>query len=314
MAIENDFTDDSGAALPEPEELEDQDLGSEDPTPIPEPKTVAEKVEAQGRPPRRPGDTRRGRREAFAKSNEKLKNELATGFKAELKQMEDRFAAQLQAARQAAAPQSQQGQQQAPQGDQFDAKLKEVGTSMQREMALFQAHRANPNAKGDFDLSRYNELRQQEIQIHAQRMAFQTMREMGLTPELLKRLQSEQPRQAYDRESQNQFRFNQLQSEFPHIKGDAWAVVGNYRRYLLSIGREDTLDTDREAAAHVASERGLYPQQRPRPNEQRYTGVRSDNRGGPSGGQELRLPRAAVAGLSEQERRLAALAVRSGDE
>lgn len=307
------MTTDDGAALPEPEELEDQDIGSEDPTPVPEPKTVAEKVDAANRPPRRPGDTRKGRREAFSKSTEKLKSELAGTFKAEMEQLKSSFAEQLAQARQAAAPQS--AQQQAPQGDQFDAKLKEIGTGMQREMALYQAHRANPNSKGDFDLSRYNELRQQEIQIHAQRMAFQTMREMGLTPELLKQIQQGQGRQeSYGREQQNMFRFNQLQTEFPGIKGDAWAAVGAYRRYLLTVGREDNLDTDREAAAHIAAERGLYAQQRPRANEQKYVGVRGDNRGGAPGGRELRLPSAAVRGLSPQERALASRDIFSGDE
>lgn len=307
------FTDDSGAAIQPPEELEDQEPPGGAEAPAPEPKTVAEKVEAKNRPatPRRPGDNRKDRREAFSNATEKLKADLDSSFKAQLKQMQDNFTAQLAEARRAAAPQQQQAPQQGGGEDQFTAELKEIGTSMQREMALYQK---SLNAKEPYDLTRYHELRHREIQIHARRMTFETMRSMGLTPDLLKQLQQGGARpEAYGREAQNMFRFNQLQSEFPQIKGDLWGAVGQYRRYLLSVGREDNLDTDREAAAHVAAERGLHAPQRPRANEARYAGIRSDNRGAPAP-REMRLPSAAVRGLSEHERKLAAQAIFSADE
>jgi len=299
MAIENDDTQPTittdTEVIREPEERDD-DAGGDD---------SGEGDQGQGgqaAAPQRGQDgkfqrapkqgSRRDRRQAFADRERQIEERVSARVRSDLEGMRGEFQRMIEAVR----PREQPRQQQ----DQRPDEVQVINRAIESEIAAFKAH---DRTKGEFDLTRYNQLRTRLEEINGERGFFNGLRRIGLTPEMLQQMR--QPRQEGGglAAAQINARWVAVSSEFPWIKNAEHArAVGAYRNYLINgLGRPDDLDTDREAAAYIAAQKRLGGRVPPRGNEQRYAGMRGDDGRGESAPREVRLPKGALHGLSKEE-------------
>lgn len=144
--------------------------------------------------------------------------------------------------------QGQQSQRQEPAADPIAAELKEVNAAIQAELRLLAAH--DP-AKGEPSYERYNQLNERKADLIGTAAARREIARMqqsgqprtsGMTPEEVARVA----------------RYQTVAQDFPwlddpqHIK--AARAAGAYRQFLIMAGRPDSIETDREACAHVAAQ------------------------------------------------------------
>lgn len=239
--------------------------------------------------PRQPGERpgtpgTRAERKNLWRQNQELRDELkrvsgsieslTKGHQENLNRMRDEILSKVQ-------PQQRQGQ-----GETTDPIAKaqsDVGAAINAEIRLMRQH--DPE-KGDYDLSRYNQLVAQRDKLNTQA----ALAEMGLTPAMVQQLQrGQQQRPTPGVEPHHAARFERLSEEFPWMndgtaKGDeAVKLMGSYRNHLMrGEGRPDSITTDREAALYVQNQMQLGPRRAPRTTEtqQRRYGV-------PRGGEEM---------------------------
>jgi hypothetical protein len=248
------------------------------------------------------GDSRRDRRGAFRTASEQMRNEVLESVRSEMGAFKTQFQQMMDQARTAAQPAASAAQA-GPSA--FDKRLGEVTRAMQAEMSAYQNH--NPKS-GAYDLTRYNELAMQEKQLVAESMTYKTLERLGLTPEMVKRLQNPQQGPDVATSVAMNARFQQMAQAYPWIeKADAngkftnATAVARMRDFLEASGRPPGIQTDLEAAARVQNELGLASTRAPRANPAPYQGVSSGERGGAAGPREVRMPAAAMRGLSKDE-------------
>lgn len=149
---------------------------------------------------------------------------------------------------------------------------------------------------------RYDELMDQLVDARARAVAKTALEEHSKNNP-----GTQQPQRNVERE----VRVAQLTGEFPWIHTDAAAVkaAGAYRTYLIASGSPDTLETDRLALAHIATERRLGstpgPSQRQRQAYVAPAGGSLPSRGGP---RQVQVPDARMlrgTGLSDAKLRAA---------
>jgi hypothetical protein len=182
------------------------------------------------------------------------------------------YARQLAEAEARAAARSHQ--QAAAPSDPHDAKLADIGAAIEAELKLIQADDTR-------SITRYNELRRQEQEAIVDK-------KMALFAKGQQAQQQQQPRNPYDA------RIPIIESEFPWLTDTRYAAMAkkaaSYRNMLIDVeGRPDTLDTDREALAHIqaqfGSAYGLQPPVRPAPaTRAAYARPGSSNAPGRDGG------------------------------
>lgn len=246
---------------------------------------------------------RRDRRQAFADTQRQIEERVSQRVAQQFDGMRSEFQRMIEAVRPREQPREQ---------DQAPDEMQVISRAIDSEIAAFKAH---DRTKGEFDLTRYNQLRSRMEQINGERGAIAALRRIGLTPEMLQQMR--QPRQEGGlAAAQINARWVAVSSEFPWIKNAEHAkAVGAYRNYLINgLGRPDDLDTDREAAAHIAAQKRLGARVVPRGNEQRYAGLRGDDGAGERSPREVRLPKGALHGLSPDELKAVQTAVFSGGE
>lgn len=287
-------TDENTLTAPEPAD----DVGGdgadegEGQSSAPEGQTSAAERGADGKFLKPQGGNRRGRREAFQKTTEQMENRVTERVRQEMQAFESRFQQMLGAQR----PQQQAPQQQGP---QTDPTLDALETALQSEIAALTAH---DHSKGKPDFSRYNTLQARIQHARSEAATLAVLQRIGLTPDALQRMR-QPPRESFGKEAQYSARFYTMANEFPWLNQAEHAKsVGAYRRYLIDgLGRPDTIDTDREAAAHIAAQKRLGARQVPRGNEQRFAGMRSNEGGGERPSREVRLPQGVLQHLSPDE-------------
>jgi hypothetical protein len=248
------------------------------------------------------GESRKAKREAsLAAMSTKVRDEVSGSVKQQLTEMENRFNQMLMAA---SRGQQQTAQQQGP--SPVEQRVAEVAQAMQAELSAFQNHDAK---KGAYDLTRYHQLKNQHDQLNARIGAAAQLQEMGITPQMLQQMrQGQQPVNVEARVAM-QTRFQQVSAQFPWIEGGAddpkfqrAAAVGRYREALIAMGRPDNVQTDMEAALHVQNTLGIRPAAGiPRGNPAPYSNPLGGDRGGGGPRQEVKLPSAALRGVSKQE-------------
>ncbi len=298
MATENEdtqpgtITTDAEAVIREPEAPDDTDDASDGGEPSDGGQAAAPQRGQDGKFQRgpKPGN-RKDRRQAFADRERQIEERVSQRVAQQFDGMRSEFQRMIAAVQ----PQQQPRQPQ----DQAPDELSVIAEAIDAEIAAFKAH---DRTKGEYNLSRYNKLRARMEQINGERGAFAALRRIGLTPEMLQQMR--QPRQEGGlAAAQINARWVAMTSEFPWIKNAEHArAVGAYRNYLINgLGRPDDLDTDREAAAHIAAQKRLGARVPPRGNEQRYAGMRGDDGAGERSPREVRLPKGALHGLSAEE-------------
>jgi hypothetical protein len=256
------------------------------------------------------GDSRRDRRGAFRSASEQMRNEVLESVRSEMGQFKTQFQQMMDQARTAAQPATPAAQA-GPSA--YDKRLSEVTRAMQAEMSAYQNH--NPKS-GAYDLTRYNELAMQEKRLIAEGMTYQTLERLGLTPEMVQRMKNPQQGPDVATSVAMNARYQQVAQAYPWIeKADAngkftnATAVARMRDYLEAAGRPPGIQTDLEAAAKVQNELGLAPNRAPRANPAPYQGVSSGERGGAAGPREVRMPAAAMRGLSKDEMAMVSKAV-----
>jgi len=232
------------------------------------------------------GGNRRERRQAFQQSTQQIEERVSARVAEQMAQFQSQFQQMLQ---QAQRP-SEQPRQAEP-----DQTMEMLEAALNSEVAALQAH---DHRKGPPDFTRYNQLKRRMEALGQERTVLGMFQRLGITPEVLQRLRQPQAAGPHPMEA----RYYAVRNEFPWISDATHArSVGAYRQYLINgLGRPDTIDTDREACAHVAAQKGLG-RQVPRGNPQRYAGMRGGDEGGGRGPREVRLPAGALHGLSKDE-------------
>ncbi len=297
MATENEdqpttITTDAEAVIREPEAPDDTNDGSDGGEPSEGGQAAAPQRGQDGKFQRAPKQgNRRDRRQAFADRERQIEERVSQRVAQQFDGMRSEFQRMIAAVQQPQQPRQQQ--------DQAPDEMSVIAAAIDSEIAAFKAH---DRTKGEFNLTRYNQLRARMEQINGERGAIAALRRIGITPEMVQQMR--QPRQEGGlAAAQINARWVAVSSEFPWIKNQENArAVGAYRNYLISgLGRPDDLDTDREAAAHIAAQKRLGGRVPPRGNEQRYAGMRGDDGRGETGPREVRLPKGALHGLSPEE-------------
>jgi hypothetical protein len=244
--------------------------------------------------------TRRDRRGAFTSAAAQVEERVSKRVQEEMTKMRGEFSGALAAIRANAGGGQQQAASGGQQQDPYASAITDIEAAMASEMKAFNAH---DHAKSQFDASRYNQLQGKKNKLVAEQTTIETLRALGVTPQMLQQMRQGGGRQPFDREAQMATRFHSLQQEFDWISDAKNAgAVGKYRNYLLSIGREDSFETDREAASHVASQLGLGRRELPR-GTARMPPPGGGDRGDARGAREMRLPSAAIRGLSADEQK-----------
>ena len=254
-------------------------------------------------PSRTPGDTRKGRREAFSRATEQLEQKLIASQKAQFAEMNASFQQMLAQATAAARPAAPAA---APAQDPSNQVIADVATAMQSELAAFRAH--DPS-KGQYDLKRYYDLKARHDQLAARAGTIQTLQEMGLTPQMLQQMRQPQQQRDTTAEVQMNYRYQQLKQAFPWMEEKATdgtyanaSAVGRYRDYLHACGRPDNEQTDMEAALHVQNERGLRGRApAPRGNPAPFMNPTGGDVGGGAAPSSMKLPAAVLRGLNPRE-------------
>jgi hypothetical protein len=273
-----------------------------------QPRQAGPKAQGKGKG----ANTRQGRREAFRGATDQVRNEVLESVRSEMGQFKTQFQQMMDQARQQSAPQGgQQRQQQGPTA--FEGRMAEIDRAIQAEMAAFQNH--DPR-QGKYDLARYNELKRSQDKMVARAEAIGLLQEIGITPEMLQRMQQPQQEQSPGDNPAIRYRWEKTKESYPWIADEKNALaVGNYKAYLVrGLGRPDNIQTDLEAAAHVQNELGLGQRSAPRGNPAPFAGIGGGERGGGNAPREVRMPAAALRGLSKEEMSAVNRAVFSADE
>jgi hypothetical protein len=255
------------------------------------------RVPGQQRPQGKQG-TRKDRRAAFQGATEQIESRLRQSMQNELGQFKSQFQQMLDSARQKAAP--QQGAA-APGPSAFDNRMGELDRAIQAELSAFQAH---DHRTGRYDLTRHNALKREQEKLVARAEAVSTLRELGITPEMLQQMkQGGQREQGTGNDPHLIVRFEKVAEQYPWIREVQNAsAVGRYKNYLVhGLGRPDNVETDMEAASRVQNELGLGQRNPPRARPGAYAGIPGGERAGGGAQREVRLPAAAMRGLSADE-------------
>lgn len=295
-------------------EVDDEAEDQGDAEPQFQPNAAKQQGAATDRPKSTPGARAAKREASLAAMSTKVRDEVSGSVKQQLAEMESRFAQMILAAQ--GGNRQEQPQQRGP--GPAEARLGEIAQAMQSELAAFQSHDAR---KGQYDLSRYHQLKNQHDQLNARIGAQQQLAELGLTPQMLQQMR--QPQQAVNVEAQvaMQTRFNAIKAQFPWIedpandpKNQRAYAVGRYRDSLLAMGRHDNMNTDIEAALHIQNTMGLRAAGVPRGNPAPYSNPLGGDRGGGGGQREVKLPSAALRCASKQEMEFIRKALFSDEE
>ncbi len=141
----------------------------------------------------------------------------------------------------------QQAQPQTPQPTADDHALDAVEAKMEAEL---QAIAKDPNRT----TAEYRKMERERMRIIGRMEAGGILKQ-----------QPQQQTQQQGVPQQYAYRNEMMKSEFPWLESNQEATVAAqaYRRYLMATGKPDTIETDRLACAHVASERGLGGPVRP---------------------------------------------------
>jgi hypothetical protein len=189
--------------------------------------------------------------------------------------------------RQIAEAAAARGTQAGPQ-DPHEAKLAEISTALEAELKLIETDERR-------GYTRYNELRRQEQQV--------------IIDKALAARDAQQRRQPQQRQDPYAGREVFIDQEYPWTRDPVIGKALNpravaYKSYLMSQGRPDTLDTDREALAHIqaqfGAEFGLRSPARPAQGQRDYymsrpgPGSAPPERNGRP--RSISLPRAVVDG------------------
>ena len=297
-----------------PPEVDDEAEDQGDAEPQFQPNAAKQQGAATDRPKSTPGGRAAKREASLAAMSTKVRDEVSGSVKQQLAEMESRFAQMILAAQ--GGNRQEQPQQRGP--GPAESRLGEIAQAMQSELAAFQAHDAR---KGQYDLSRYHQLKTSHDQLNARIGAQQMLAEMGLTPQALQQMRQPQPAANVEAQVAMQTRFQTVAAAYPWINDGAAdpqfkraAAVGRYRETLIAMGRPDNVQTDLEAALHIQNAMGIRPTSAPRGNPAPYSNPLGGDRGGGGGQREVKLPTAALRGVSKQEMEFIQKALFSGEE